>query len=72
MGIADVICLPSYREGFGSVIIEAAAQCLKGVIDIIAVVTGLNYRILRHRARPVSEHEQLQWTEVWTSANASV
>ena len=25
MSLADVFCLPSYREGFGSVIIEAAA-----------------------------------------------
>ena len=25
MSMADVFCLPSYREGFGSVIVEAAA-----------------------------------------------
>jgi glycosyltransferase involved in cell wall biosynthesis len=43
MAAADVLCLPSYREGFGSVIIEAAACGLPaigsriyGVIDAIS------------------------------------
>ena len=26
MAIADLLCLPSYREGFGTVVIEAAAM----------------------------------------------
>jgi glycosyltransferase involved in cell wall biosynthesis len=45
MGAADVFCLPSYREGFGSVVIEAGAMELPtvacnviGLID--AVVDG--------------------------------
>ena len=38
MAIADVFCLPSYREGFGSVVIEAAAM---GVPAVVSRVVGL-------------------------------
>jgi glycosyltransferase involved in cell wall biosynthesis len=49
MAIADVFCLPSYREGFGTVIIEAAAMgvpavatSIVGLIDAVAAnETGL-------------------------------
>jgi glycosyltransferase involved in cell wall biosynthesis len=45
MAAADVFCLPSYREGFGSVIIEAAAMALPSVASSVvglvnAVVDG--------------------------------
>lgn len=45
MSIADVLCLPSYREGFGTVVIEAAAMGLPTVATNIyglsdAVVNG--------------------------------
>lgn len=46
---ADVLCLPSYREGFGSVVIEAAAMgvpavasCIYGLTDaVVDGVTGI-------------------------------
>jgi len=38
MAVADVFCLPSYREGFGSVIIEAAAM---GLPSVASRVVGL-------------------------------
>lgn len=49
MAIADFLCLPSYREGFGTVVIEAAAMglptlgtCIYGLTDAVQEgVTGL-------------------------------
>jgi glycosyltransferase involved in cell wall biosynthesis len=49
MACADIFCLPSYREGFGSVVIEAAAIGLPsiasriyGLIDAVEhEVTGI-------------------------------
>lgn len=39
MAIADILCLPSYREGFGTVVIEAAAM---GVPTIGSDIYGLS------------------------------
>ncbi len=38
MSIANILCLPSYREGFGNVVIEAAAM---GVPSIVSRIYGL-------------------------------
>ncbi|SNR90756.1 glycosyltransferase family 4 protein [Pseudomonas segetis] len=43
MAIADVLCLPSYREGFGTVVIEAAAM---GVPTIGTNIYGLSDAIV--------------------------
>jgi glycosyltransferase involved in cell wall biosynthesis len=41
-------------------------QCAKALLDMFAVSTGLNYRILRHRARPLDQRSLQRWAEVWS------
>jgi glycosyltransferase involved in cell wall biosynthesis len=43
----------------------ALEQGLKAMIDCFAVGSGLNYRLLRHRAQPITEIERRKWEHVW-------
>lgn len=45
MAAADFLCLPSYREGFGSVIIEAAAT---GIPSLASRIYGITDAIVDH------------------------
>jgi hypothetical protein len=40
-------------------------QFAKAPVDIFAVLSELDYRVLRHRARPLPEHDLERWGEVW-------
>jgi len=65
-------CKSLLREGFKHRDYALATrgvlgQCLKGGVDVFAVSTGLNYRILRHRAAPIDTSVSSRWTEVWSS-----
>jgi len=48
-----------------------ATQVLKAAVDCVAVTSGLGYRLLRHRARPVTEEERREWERVWAGLNAA-
>jgi glycosyltransferase involved in cell wall biosynthesis len=37
----------------------------KAAVETVAMVSGLQYRVLRHRARPLSESEMRTWRELW-------
>lgn len=62
MAAADVFCLPSYREGFGMVIIEAAAAGIPAIGSRIYGVTDAieeNVTGLLHRAGDTAELARL-------------
>jgi|SRR5580704_1117980 glycosyltransferase involved in cell wall biosynthesis len=44
-------------------------QSIKGLVDSFAIATGLNYRILRHRAIFLDGFDQRRWEEVWAQAS---
>jgi glycosyltransferase involved in cell wall biosynthesis len=46
MACADILCLPSYREGFGSVVIEAAAV---GLPSIVSNIYGLQDAVINNQ-----------------------
>lgn len=46
-----------------------AEQVVKGMAECIAIGSGLDYRILRHRALPVSTAEAAAWTGIWADLN---
>ncbi|MDQ7839616.1 MAG: glycosyltransferase family A protein [bacterium] len=45
-------------------------QLVSSALDIVAIGTGLNYRLLHHRAGPASAEEILAWRRVWNSVQA--
>jgi len=42
------------------------AHGAKALVETLAVLSGLNYRLLRHRARKVNPEMADQWQQVWT------
>jgi glycosyltransferase involved in cell wall biosynthesis len=54
------------RKGeYGLFLRGALEQGMKGIVDCISVLTGLNYHILRHRARPITDEEKKEWEGIW-------
>lgn len=47
-----------------------AEQILKGMVDVLAVSSGLDYKLLRHRAMPASADEIRRWQQVWAQVNS--
>jgi aminoglycoside/choline kinase family phosphotransferase len=45
-------------------------QVLKAAVELCARMSGLNYYILRHRARPINDMERREWEKVWQMINS--
>jgi hypothetical protein len=37
----------------------------KGLVDTLAISTGLKYHILQHRATALRDEEEIEWRTVW-------
>jgi len=46
-------------------------QILKALADCLAVTSGLGHRLLRHRARPITDAEKSNWEHVWKIVSQS-
>lgn len=56
----------SLRYGaWGNAVYALIGQITKGMIDGFAIKSGLEYKILRHRAKPIAENECNKWGQLW-------
>ncbi len=46
-----------------------AEHALKAFVEVFAAATGLNYRVLRHRALPLESSDLRRWQEVWEAVS---
>jgi len=53
------------RHTFRTAAFGIVGLAVKGLMDTIAIGTGLKYRLLRHRASVVGREEVSQWRRVW-------
>ena len=57
------------REQLGLVLRGVLHETFMSFADFIAVISGLNYRMLRHRALPILDSERREWKCVWRPLN---
>ncbi len=59
------------RRQFTRAVAGIVSHAAKGLADTIAIYTGLNYRILGHRAKPIRPEEEKNWRSVWEQAKVT-
>ena len=55
----------AYLDKHPRMAVGVLEHALKALLEIFSITTGLNYRILRHRALPVEQGEVVRWEHVW-------
>ena len=55
----------SQKGRFTSASLCIVDQATKGLAETVAILTGLNHRMLRRRAMPIHEDEAREWRTVW-------
>lgn len=53
------------RAEYARPLFAAAQQTALFGLDVLAIASGLHYRMLRHRALPVEPEQQAQWRQLW-------
>ena len=61
-GLGKDVSLPMLLRGL-------TGHSLKFVLEVVAITSGLDYHLLRHRARPATESEVAEWNRVWSRVN---
>lgn len=69
--VRSVIRQAARRRKYAIAVAAIVEQTVKGFVDCVAIGTGFNYRILRHRALPVGEATKKQWAKVWALTQKS-
>jgi len=64
--IREALHRRKYLMGVGTVV----EHTLKGLIECLAMGTGLDYSVLRHRAAPADEVTVRRWKQVWEEVQA--
>jgi glycosyltransferase involved in cell wall biosynthesis len=44
-----------------------AGQVARSLVDTLALSTGLDYKLLRHRAKPATSSEAEEWRKIWAA-----
>lgn len=61
LSAADVFCLPSYREGFGQVVVEAASVGIPSVgSNIYGITDAIDDRVTGYLFEPGAHHDLMQ------------
>jgi glycosyltransferase involved in cell wall biosynthesis len=68
-GFAGTVAHSAIRSRrVGEAVTAIGGQAARGLLDVLAVSTGLEARILKHRARPAPAEAIADWAGVWEEA----
>lgn len=69
--VKTMIRIAIEQHRFATAALGIAALLFKGMVDTIAICTGLKYRLLRYRALAIRPEEKKEWQSVWEQGRLS-